>query len=479
MGLRTPEQYLESIRDNRELYYRGERVRDVTEHPVLKVGVQTCAKDFWISEQSQYRDLAVVQVDGEPVSRYFVPPRSSEDLLKRQELIQLSSRLCLGQAPFAKEVGTDGLNALTVVALQVDRQFGTEYARRVAAYREYLQEDDLAIALAMTDVKGDRGRRPSQQADPDLYVRIVDRKPGGIVVRGAKIHITTAPYTNEIMAIPTRAMSEADADWAVAFAVPANHPGVKLVARQTAPHGGHPAERPISGRYDFIEALVIYDDVFVPEERVFLAGEWQYAGALANQFATFHRFTASSYKAPQLELLAGMAYAMAEYNGLQKASHVKEKLAWLATYLQTARTLSRAAAQNPVIDEVSGIAYPNPIAGNCAKFFFAENYHQAIKKVQDISGGVLVTAPPAEDFFEGPAAPYVQKYLAGAAGTSSEERFRLLKLVRDLAASALGGFWEVTSIHAEGSLAAEELAIFSGTDWKELTRYAKSAAGIE
>ena len=480
MGLRTPEEFRQSLRDGRSVHFQGRRVEDVTADPVLRIGVESAAVDYQLAEQMEYRGFAVIDgPDGRPSSRFFHPPTNAADLLARHRLIETGSRVCFGFPPFAKEGGTDGLNATAILAARVDAERGTRYAERVAAYRRFLQDRDLSIAIAMTDVKGDRSRRPSEQADPDLYVRIAEERPDGIVLRGAKAHITSSPYTNELLVMPCRSLSAADRDYAVVCAVPANAPGLTMIVGDTAASAASILDRPVSGSYHIIESLVVFDGVFVPAERVFLKGEWEYAGLAAQTFATCHRMTAAAYKYPFVELLVGAAKLMAEANGLDRVAHVRDKLAWLTTYAETIRALSLAACSSPAQDALSGLVTPDPILGNAAKFYFADNYHQAVRHVQDVAGGILVTAPSSADYESAETGPLVRKYLAGNAAMPSDHRFRLIKLVKDLVASDLGGYWEVTTIHAEGSLAAQRLAVYGAADFSRYRSAARRAARIQ
>jgi len=223
MGLKKAAEYRESLKDGRVVYLNGEQVKDVTTHPALKVGVDTAAFDYEMAEMPEYRDLAVVtdEKTGEPISRYYYTPKNSDDLLKRHELMVIGTRANQGIVPFTKDIGADAMNAVSMTAQMMGKQ---EYVERAEKFRAYLQKNDLSMAGAMTDVKGDRVLRPAdpKQAHPDYYLRIVDRKRNGIVVRGAKVHITAAAYFNELLIMPCRSMSEADADYAVSFAIPAN-----------------------------------------------------------------------------------------------------------------------------------------------------------------------------------------------------------------------------------------------------------------
>lgn len=479
MALRNAEEFKASLLDGREVYYRGKLVKDVVNHPVLQVGVRTASVDYEIAEKEENKEFAVgVGIDGNPCSRYLVEPRNIDDLLKRCQLIETSSRACYGFPSFAKEGGSDALNAITVAAKRVDEELGTQYFDRVQHFRRYLQEKDLSVAVAMTDVKGDRTLRPSQQRDPDLYLHIIEEDNDGIIIRGAKAHITSAQYTNEIIVMPTRAMHPHDSAYAICCAVPANSRGLKMISRPAAYEGRAVEEVPISGRYDIMDALVVFDDVFVPYERVFLKGEWQFAGLYTEMFANYHRVTAAAYKYPFLELLLGGAYLMAQANGTQQVSHIKDKLAWLALYAETLSGITKAACYNAHTDNKTGMVYPDPVLGNAAKFYFAANYHDAMKCVQDIAGGIIVTAPAEEDFQNSELHPFLKKYLSGGNNVDGEQRFRIIKLVHDLVASDMSGFWEVTTLHAEGSLMAEKLSVLRCVNFEKYIGLAAKAAGL-
>ena len=479
MALRTAEQYVASLRDGRTVYYKGERVPDVTDHPVIQVAIQHASIDYRMAEDPKWKDLATVTDDGtgQVISRYYQPPRNSDDLLKRSALIEQATRLGRTLVILVKEIGSDALFALHVLAKQMDDTLGTKYLERVRRYHAHCRDNDLALAVAQTDVKGDRGLAPSEQADPDLYVRIVGESAEGIRVRGAKVHTSVSTNANEIIVLPTRALGEKDREYAVSFAVPANVKGLTLIA---APYGAarmDPFDHPISGRHRMMETLTVFDDVLVPWDRVFLKGEWQYAGPLALTFVEFHRFTAISYKLPLVDLLVGCARLMAEYNGVGKASHVREKMIHLISYAETLRALAHyAALQSRVMPP--GIAVPNQMLVNIAKHHFASQYHQAVQWVQDISGGLVVTGPSGRDLQSPEIGPYIRKYLAGTKGISGDKRLQAFKMVRDLTASDFGGYQEVLAVHAEGSIEAEKLAIFRSYDSRGAYEYAKWVAGI-
>ena len=262
------------------------------------------------------------------------------------------------------------------------------------AFHEHCRDNDLAVAVAQTDVKGDRSLGPSAQADPDLYVHIVERRADGIVVRGAMAHTSVSTNANELIVLPTRAMSEADRDYAVSFAIPISTPGLVLLASaydSTALRGSQ-VEHPISGRHKMMETTTVFNDVFVPWDRVFLAGEYEFGGPLALAFVEHHRFTAVSYKLPLVDALVGSAMLMAEANGIARAGHVRDKLAHLITYAETLRGLTHYAAMSGKVRE-AGVAVPDTLYVNMAKYHFAHGYHEAARHVQDITGGAIVTGP--------------------------------------------------------------------------------------
>jgi aromatic ring hydroxylase len=241
--------------------------------------------------------------------------------------------------------------------------------------------------------------------------------------------------------------------------------------------GASPVEHPVSARHKMMETTTVFNDVFVPWERVFLAGESEYAGPLALAFVEHHRFTAISYKLPLVDALAGSAMLMAEMNGVAKAAHVRDKLVHLIAYAETLRGLTHHAAMRSTPREL-GIAVPDPLCVNMAKYHFAHGYHEAVRHVQDIAGGSLVTGPGAEDLESQETAPYYEKYYAGHA-TSGRDRLKALTLVKDLVASEFGAYQEVLAVHAEGSLEAEKLMVLRSYDRRPPLAFVRRLAGLD
>jgi 4-hydroxybutyryl-CoA dehydratase/vinylacetyl-CoA-Delta-isomerase len=476
MGIRTAEEYKASLRDGRRVYIRGEKVEDITRHPILGVTCDTIAAGYELtgSTDPAVRDLFVAPhpETGEPINRYFITPRNKEDLVNRTRMIQRSIET-IGGLPFGKDIGTDCLNAAFVVAGQMGKP---AYQENAMAFLEHLRKNDLHTCGAVTCVKGDRSKEPAKQKHPDYYLHVVDRNKDGIVVKGAKIHITSAPAANEIIVVPTRQMRENEGDYAVSFAIPANTPGVTFICRggrgAWSDHEFHP-DRPVR---ELTEAMIVFDNVFVPWERVFMCGEWQYSMLLAYTFATFHRFTAISYKVPAVEVMAGCAVAMAKYNGLYKVSHIMDKLADIAAYVETLRALANAAAQDPVM--YGDIAVPNPLIANMAKLHFASKYHAFMELIQDISGGIVATAPDRKDWENPDIQGYLDHYLGGSDKYSTLDRLRMIHETMRHVCSHESAFHEVTTVHAEGSMAAQKMMILAESPLNRYEAMAKAAAGI-
>lgn len=477
MALKTPQEYIESLKDGRVVYCGGKRVPDVTTDPILKICRDWVAMDYVLNLDPRYQDLLTdIDEDGERVSFALMPQRTRKDLLRLREAVKLWARVCFGKPSGARFVAKDGLNALTVVGLRIDRKYGTHYAKNVEAYRKHLQKNDLSFAMGLTDVKGDRSLRPSQQKQhQDFYMRIVEERKDGVIVRGAKAHISQAPLCNEVLIAPCRAMREDDRAYAIAFGIPLSVKGVTLIsAEPEVSEGVSLFDHPIAGSIFINDATIIFDDVFVPNERLFLKGEWEFAGEVAYMFANFHRLSAETYKAVELELFTGAAALMAEYNGIEKAAHIRDKLTWLTMYTEAVETLGRAAVEYCSREKDSDLVYPNPLIANICKFYFADNWHQATKYIQDIAGGIVATCPSSKDYANPETHDLLEKYLAGKDGVPTEDRLRMVKLVRDLTSS----YEDVLTLHAEGSLEAQKLSVFQLADFERYKAAAKRAARI-
>ncbi len=477
MGLRTAEAYLDSLNDGREVYYDGELVQDIVNHPVLGMSARHFARVFTMQTDPHYRDLATVEENGERVSRFFTPPRTGDELRQLAQLVQAFAMEAQGAGfHLAKFTAANALLAAMLVGKRIDDEHGTAYGTRaeavLAAYRKY----DLTGALCMSDTKGDRTKKPHDQVDPDLYTHIVERRPDGIVIRGAKTSVTGAPFVDEQIVMPTKNMPDAEADYAVACAVPTNTTGVKIIAS----HGIQPVasafDSPLGARYLPLHPTVFFDDVFVPNERVFLAGEAKHAIEMVMLNGAFLRLNATASGPAKADLLVGAAQAIAEMNGLERVPLIRDKIAELMIYAETMRAMGIAAINQ--FEMVEGVAVPNNLIANCGKYHATSGHHKAVELLQDIAGGGMITSPSGADLMSPLTGPLVRKYFVGKEDVSAEERLRMFNLIRDLTASDYAGDDAIATLHGGGSMAAQKQAVLRSYDSFRAKNMAWRAAGI-
>lgn len=445
--------------------------------PLLAGGVNTIAETFNLAQDPAHADLmtAVSHLTGKKINRFCHIHQTPEDLLKKQEMTRSCCQLVGGC--IQRCMGIDALNALSVVTKDMDNKLGTGYHKNFLNYLTRYQEEDLVGNCAQTDVKGDRSLRPHQQEDPDLYLRIVEKREDGIVVRGAKAHNTIAPYADEIIAIPTRMMTEKDAGWAVAFAMPADAPGITQVIRVTNYRKRDKLQAPIT-RYGSADAITVFDDVFVPWERVFMCGEYQFAGQLASLFATYHRHSYTGCKPATTDVLMGATALVAEYNGIEKAPHVRDDLAEMVAIAELVYGTGIAAAVKSV-KAPSGTQIPDIVFTNVARYHAGVNVYREHEILAEIAGGLPATLPPEEDFYNPETAGYMAKYIMRKQGISAEDQHRCFRMISDLLCSAHGGVVQVAGIHGGGSPIMERIAITGQYDMKSKKQLAKYLAGIE
>lgn len=465
MGIRTAKQYRDGLRDGRRVIYRGATVNDVVSHSEFIPAIDHSALCYEIVDY--YPDMAVADDGDGSYSAFYKVPRSIEDLVARGQLLETVSHMGAGTIVL-KEVGSDALFALLRATEGVGRE-------RASAYYEHVRANDLAVAVAQTDAKGNRSLAPSQQEDPDLYVRVVDEDESSIVVRGAKCHTSFSANADEIIVLPTRAMGAEDASWSVSFAIPVDTPGLSLYVSPYLSGKRNRFEFPVSSDRKLLESLTVFDDVVVPKERVFLDRRPEGAGPLALAFVDYHRYTAINYKLPLVDMMVGAGHLVAEANGIIGASHVRDKLTRLIAWAETVRGMSQLAAirSEPTQD---GIQQPEPLAVNMAKYAFAEGFHQATADLMDLAGGLLVTGPGGEDWEADDVRSVLEKYYAAA--VPAEERLRLLNFVSELTARDYGGYQAVLATHAEGSLEAEKLQIQRSYDPEPAREYVRRLAHL-
>ncbi|MDD2517267.1 MAG: 4-hydroxyphenylacetate 3-hydroxylase N-terminal domain-containing protein, partial [Synergistales bacterium] len=339
--MKNGQEYIESLRSLKPVvYYLGEKVDSVVDHPAFQPHVNCAALTYELAMRPEYQELLSARSPfiNDRVNRWTHIHENNEDLVKKVKALRF-----LGQktgACFQRCVGWDALNAVYSVTWEIDRDKGTDYHARFLKYLERVQRDDLMIAGAMTDPKGDRSKKPGQQEDPDMYVHVVEKRSDGIVVRGAKAHMTGMVNSHEMLVMPTTGLSEDDADYAVCFSLPVDAEGViHIFGRQTNDTRRLEKSTIDTGNHRFGivggEALTIFDDVFVPWENVYLCGEAEYAGLLVERFATLHRQNYGGCKTGVSDVIIGATAALADYNGVESASHIRDKLVEMTHLAET------------------------------------------------------------------------------------------------------------------------------------------------
>ena len=482
MTIKTKEEYIESLRElDLEVYLFGERVENPVDHPIIKPSMNSVAATYDLANKPEYEDLmtATSHLTGEKINRFTHIHQSTEDLVKKVKMQRL-----LGQKTascFQRCVGMDAINALEIVTYEIDQEMDTDYHDRFEEYLKYCQKEDLTMDGAMTDPKGDRSKRPHQQEDPDLYLHIVDQDEEGITVKGAKVHQTGALNSHEIIVMPTIAMKEEDSEYAVSFSIESDAEGVFYIyGRQSCD------ARKLEGgdidvgnaNYGGQEALMIFDDVFIPWERVFMCGEYQFAGRLVELFAGYHRQSYGGCKVGVGDVLIGAAANMAEYNGVAGASHIKDKLTEMIHLNETLYS-SGIACSAEGCESSSGTYVIDLLLANICKQNVTRFPYDIARIAEDLAGGLMVTMPSEKDYRDPELGQYIEKYLKGKDDIPTEHRMRMLRLIENitLGTSAVG--YRTESMHGAGSPEAQRVMIRRRGDIDKKKELAKDIAGID
>jgi len=485
--MRTKEQYIEGLRRmRRNLYLNGEKIARDDERLIPTLNTMGVTFDY--AADPKYEDLctATSHLTGEKINRFCHVHHSKEDLHKKQDMTRVLCQVVGGC--IQRCMGIDATNALYNVSYEADKQNhgATEYHKNFKKWLERFQKEDLVGCCAQTDVKGDRMRRPSQQKDPDLYVRVVERKSDGIVVRGSKVHISEASVADEILVVPTRALLPEEKDWAVGFAVPGDWEGVKQIVtihnlreRQYFKRGFAPG---------YTDSYVIFDDCFVPWERVFLCGETIQGGACALLFALFHRHSYSGCKPALGDLMLGAVALAAEYNGIAKAPHVRDKLAEIILVTElgyaagfTASELGKPELYVPGVGFVPygpGSFIPHSIYANVGRCLTGEAVYHEAEILCDIAGGIPATFPYEGDFVNPETKDLLYKYITRNPEVHPEDAAQLWRYIGDILCSSSGGIHLMGSYHGGGSPVMEAIAITTQYDIEARKRMVKRLAGI-
>jgi len=477
----TPEEYLESLRGmKKRIFMFGEEIENSVDHPMIRPSLNAVAMTYELANDPAHVELMTAEssLTSRRVNRFTHLHQSTQDLVNKVKMQRL-----LGQCTaccFQRCVGMDSFNALDVVTYQMEQELGTPYNRRFRAYLAHVQEDNLVVDGAMTDPKGDRRLSPSQQADPDLHVRIVDENNDGIFIRGAKVHQTGALSSHEILVMPTRSLKEADRDYAVACAVPADAHGiVYVVGRQASDTRKLEGGSIDVGNSQFggHEAVILFQDVFVPWEWVFMCREHSYAGDLVELFAAHHRTSYGGCKVGVGDVLIGAVQAIARVQGTQQAAHIRDKLVEMV-YLNETLYACGLATSYEGRRTPSGTYQIDVLLANVTKLNVTRFPYEIARIAQDIAGGLLVTLPSEKDFNHPEIGPLLQKYLVGSAEYPVEWRQRLLRLIENLTLGAGGVGYLVESLHGAGSPMAQRIMLARLADLDTKVAYALKIAGL-
>jgi 4-hydroxybutyryl-CoA dehydratase / vinylacetyl-CoA-Delta-isomerase len=482
MSLKTKEEYIESLRKmNKRIFMFGEEVQNYVDNPIIRPSINACAMTYQLSHEPEYENLMTAEssLTGKKVNRFTHLHQNADDLVKKVKMQRL-----LGQKTgccFQRCVGFDGFNATDSVTYEMDQELGTGYNKRFREYLKYVQENDLVVDGAMTDPKGNRKLAPADQADPDLFVHVTERRPDGIVVRGSKVHQTGAINSHEILVMPTQSMREQDKEYAVAFAVPADAKGVFYIyGRQSCDTRKLEMSEIDVGNFAFggQEAVIVFDDVFVPWERVFMCGEFKFSGALVERFAGYHRQSYGGCKTGVGDVLIGAAQAVARIQGVEKVTHIKEKIIEMIHLNETIYACGIACSAEGRATP-SGTYLIDLMLANICKLNVTQYPYEISRLAQDVAGGLLVTLPSQKDFEHPEVGPYLNKYFKSVEEYSTEDRCRIQRLIENLTLGTGAVGYLTESMHGAGSPQAQRIMIgrLANLGYKE--QMARNLAGIK
>jgi 4-hydroxybutyryl-CoA dehydratase/vinylacetyl-CoA-Delta-isomerase len=480
MKLQNGGEYIESLRALKPvIYYKGERIDDVTRHPGTAPHVRAAAMTYSLAAKEEYRDLATAtsHLTGRTISRFTHVHQNVEDLIKKVKLLRI-----LGQKTgtcFQRCVGFDGINAVYSVAYEIDEKLGTDYLQRFNRWLTRIQDDNRMVVGAMTDPKGDRSKGPADQPDPDQYVHVAERREDGIVIRGAKLHMTGAVNSHEILVMPTTAMDESSKDYAVVCTVPIDAPGITMIfGRQANDDRRDRKERIDVGKPSFGavggEAVIVFEDVFVPYENVFMDGEVEFTGELVYRFAAHHRANYGACKTGLMDVLIGAVSYLSLIQGTAKGSHVRDKVTEM-THLSETLYSSSIACSAEGWPTPSGAYMVDTMLANVCKQNVTRFHFEVARLALDLAGGFIATLPSQHDFENEDIGHLVRKYFSGVADIPTEDRIKIARMIEAMT----GGTALVESMHGAGSPQAQRIMIYREGKLAEKIKLAKRLAGIK
>ena len=470
---KTPEDYIESIRDGRVIYADGEKITDVMDHPVTRHGAQ-----YYSRQYARFHDPALKATftapdpeTGEPADLFLIPPKTADDLLTRANALAFSQELGYGAGPAL----SDAILSLFMVSQEL-AEANPMYKTNIDNLYRRFRDEDLIMAVAMSDTKGDRSLHPAQQADPDMYVHKVAERDDGIVIRGVKAHITGAAYMHELVVMPTKKMKPDESEYSISCIVSPGTEGVKLLMKPRRMVGSS-FEYPLSHDYPGSECFVWFDDVFVPWERVIQNGEDWLSQPIARGLGLLLRYSALSYMKHESEVLAGAAHLLAKYNGVDKAPHIRDHLFEFAMLASSMDAFVTSAAITCTISD--GMAIPNGVITNVAKYMFTDKLSDMYKHLIDIGGAIIATQPWETDYNHPDLHATFRKYLSGGDKATADQRLRLYNFVRDLAADEFASRSLINQYHGAGSPQAQKMMTLFGYDFEAAAEKVRRLARIE
>lgn len=479
MTLMKREAYLSGLRDlAHRVFVQGEAVPSVPDHPISRPGAMAMAETYEQARQAPELFTTESHLTGDRINRFAHIQHSTEDIIKKVVMLREMGRRTA--CCFQRCAGMDAINSVYAVTYDIDQEYGTSYHQRFREFLKHIQQNDLVPAACMTDSKGDRSLSPSRQADMDQYLHVVRDVNGGVVVKGAKLHITGGVNSHELLVMPTRSLGPEDKAFAIAFAVPASTKDVTLIyGRQPSDTRRTEKNRPDVGNPHFggCEALVVFDDVFVPEERIFMRGEYPFAGRLVELFAANHRTSYGGCKVGVGDVLIGATQAIGEAQGTEKSSHFKDKVAEMIHLNETLHGVALASAAMGARTPSGSFAVDQLLANVC-KLNVTRFPFEIARLAQDLAGGLLVTMPSIADQEHPEIGPYIQKYMSGKDGVGSEERMRILRLIENIVLGTGAVSYLTESIHGAGSPQAQKIMITRLADLAQARSCALTLCGV-
>jgi 4-hydroxybutyryl-CoA dehydratase/vinylacetyl-CoA-Delta-isomerase len=481
MALKTSKEYLDSVKKlSPRVYCGGKWVNGLLNNKITRSMVMANAAIYGLAEDPKYKDVMVAasHLTGEPINRNLNVARNIHDLDMRQEMALLTSQT-VGTCNY-RCVGCDALNSLASTTWELDRDLGTKYNERFNKWLAYAQANDLAVSGAITDAKGDRKKRPSQQDEPDTFIHLVEKRQDGIVVRGIKVSQSGAIGSHETLVLPGGALREGEEAFALSFAVQNGAPGLTYICQYNA----YSAEReyceeeaeignPVFGQRE--TSTMVFDNVFIPWERVFLFGETKYCGRLVSRFAKAHRMNCGgACKVGFADLIIGGTVLAAEYTGVDKVPHIQEKIIDMVRLSETSHACAIAAAMRGREEpKGSGVFLPDDLFGNAAKLNIAHGFWEIIKNAGDIGGGLVVTMPRQKDLEHPEVGPMLKKAFTAAA--PADKRLKVAKFLQHWTAGLHGtGTW-----HGAGAPQTQRFMISVLTDFDAKKKMAKKLMGMK